>query len=52
MTRGQAEDGMQGYGVAPKYDSKISNADNQQRQFKYYQDYWFNTPGQEVERKK
>lgn len=43
---------MQGYGVAPKYDSNLSNKQNEENYIKYFLDYWSNTPGQDVEKKK
>ena len=43
---------MQGYGVKPKYDGKSSSEVNQQRHIKYYDNYWFNPPGENVPIKK
>jgi RHS repeat-associated protein len=41
----------QGYGVAPKYNRGASQMQNDQNYNNYYQSYWFNTPGQDVQRK-
>jgi RHS repeat-associated protein len=41
-----------GYGVIPKYNKSLSNKANEQLFLKFYSDYWNNTPGQIVERKK
>ncbi len=40
---------MQGYGVHPQYNSKISQEDFILLEEKYFQDYWFNTPGKDIE---
>ena len=42
----------QGYGVAPKYDKSLSPEENASGYNEYFQNYWFNTPGQDVPRKK
>lgn len=42
----------QGYGVRPKYDSKASYDENLNRYNKLYRNYWFSTPGHEVQKNK
>lgn len=42
----------QGYGLPPKYDSNLSQEENEKRYNEFYLDYWLNTPGQDVPRKK
>lgn len=43
---------MQGYGVRPKYDKKVSNEVNQRRSSMYYDNYWSNVPGESLPLKK
>jgi hypothetical protein len=42
----------QGFGLMPTYDPNYSVEDNSKKFEKYYNDYWLNTPGQEVPIKK
>ena len=41
-----------GYGVRPKYDTKASLKDNEKQADKYYNNYWFNVPGEALPNKK
>ena len=40
-----------GYGVSPKFDPDASSEERRNLYNKFYQDYWFDTPGQVVQKK-
>jgi len=42
---------IQGYGVKPAYDNKLSIEVNKQRYTNYYDNYWYNPPGDVVGKK-
>jgi hypothetical protein len=42
---------MQGYGVLPKWEENETYDEFKEKANKYYYDYWYNKPGERVERK-
>ncbi|GGD34330.1 hypothetical protein [Flavobacterium orientale] len=51
LMKSEIELQMQGYGVMPVYDSKLNSNEVLSNYKKYFEDYWLNTPGEDVEKK-